>query len=327
MSVRELVVLGTASQVPTRRRNHNGYFLRWDGDGFLFDPGEGTQRQMIHYGVTATSITDVLITHFHGDHCLGFASLVQRISLDEVPHPVRAHYPASGQVYYDRLRKASIFRDVAKLQPNPLKDEGVIHRTGDWHLEARRLDHSVECFGYRLVEPDQWTLDADALKDAGLRGPEVGALKRDGELKRDDGTMIRREDVGRLRRGQKMAFVMDTRICDNAFELARDVDLLVCESTYLDEHAEDAHKNAHMTARQAATIAKEAGAKKLVLTHISQRYKETEPFLAEASEVHDDVVVVEDGDTVAMPPRNLPPRNMPLRNRPEPGRAPGGSSR
>lgn len=302
MSVRELVVLGTASQVPTRRRNHNGYFLRWDSHGFLFDPGEGTQRQMIHFGVTASSITDVLITHFHGDHCLGFASLVQRIALDEVPHEVAVHYPASGQVFYDRLRKASIFRDVSKLAPNPIEESGTIAENSAWTLEAAALDHSVECFGYRLTEPDQWNLDAEALRERGLRGPDIGRLKTQGSVETPSG-VVRREDVGEKRRGQRFAFVMDTRMCDGAFELAKDVDMLVCESTYLDEHEKDAHKNGHLTAKQAATIARESNAGQLVLTHLSQRYKETEPFLEEARPIHENTVVVEDGDTVPMPKR------------------------
>ncbi len=303
MSVRELVVLGTASQVPTRRRNHNGYFVRWDGDGVLFDPGEGTQRQMIHYGVTATDISDVCITHFHGDHCLGFSSIVQRISLDEVQHPVRVHYPRSGQVYYDRLRKASIFRDVAKIVPNPIDEEGTILTTAAWRLEARRLDHSVECFGYRLVEPDQWNIDGAATKRLGLVGPAVGVLKREGVAETPDGRVVHLEDVATLRRGQKVAFVMDTRLCDGAFDLAQDVDLLICESTYLHEDVADAHKNAHMTAREAAYLAHECGVRRLVLTHISQRYRETGPFLDEALELFDDVHVAEDGDVVALPPR------------------------
>ena len=303
MSVRELVVLGTASQVPTRRRNHNGYFLRWDGDGVLFDPGEGTQRQMIHYGVTATDISDVCITHFHGDHCLGFASLVQRISLDEVPHAVRVHYPRSGQSYVDRMRRASIYRDVARLELNPLAEEGVAFQTDDWRLEAKRLDHSVECFGYRLVEPDQWNIDGDAARARGLVGPAVGVLKRDGEARNASGELVRRDEVATLRSGQKVAFVMDTRLCANAFELARDVDLLICESTYLHADVDDAHKNAHMTAREAAELAKASGVRRLVLTHISQRYRETEPFLAEAKEHFEDVHVAEDGDVVVLPPR------------------------
>ena len=304
MSVRELVVLGTASQVPTRHRNHNGYFVRWDGDGFLFDPGEGTQRQMIHFGVSATDISDICITHFHGDHCLGFASMVQRISLDEVQHAVRVHYPRSGQVYFDRLRRASIFRDVARLEPNPIDGAGCeIARTRDWTLSAMPLDHSVDCYGYRLVEPDQWNVDADAARAAGLIGPAVGELKREGFAVNAAGQRVRLQDVATLRRGQKVAFVMDTRLCDGAFELARDVDLLICESTYLHVDAADAHKNAHLTAREAATIARDAGVRRLVLTHISQRYRETAPFLAEARELFEDVHVAEDGDVVALPPR------------------------
>ncbi|MBK8979244.1 MAG: ribonuclease Z [Planctomycetes bacterium] len=302
MSVRELVVLGTASQVPTRRRNHNGYFLRWDGDGLLFDPGEGTQRQMIHFGVTATSISDVLITHFHGDHCLGLASLVQRISLDEVPHAVRVHYPASGQVYFDRLRKASIFRDVARLEPLPISAPGTLLETSAWRLEARALDHGPECYGYRLAEPDSWNVDPALCEARGLRGPVLRELKANGCATAPDGSVVQLADVGRVKRGQRFAFVMDTRVCPSCVELARDVDMLVIESTYLHEHVDEAVKNGHLTARQAAEIAREAGVRKLVLTHLSQRYRDTEPFLAEAAAIHPDCVVVEDGDVVPLPP-------------------------
>jgi ribonuclease Z len=301
MSVRELVVLGTASQVPTRRRNHNGYFLRWDGDGLMFDPGEGTQRQMIHYGVTATSISDVLITHFHGDHCLGFASLVQRISLDEVPHPVRVHYPASGQVYFDRLRKASIFRDVSKLEPMPITGGGALLETPAWRLEALPLDHGPECYGYRVIEPDSWNVDPDACAAHGLHGPAVGALKATGAATAADGRTVRLEEVAQLKRGHRFAFVMDTRLCDSCVELARDVDMLVIESTYLHEHVDEAHKNGHLTARQAAEVAREAGVRRLVLTHISQRYRDAEPFIEEASAIHPDCFVAEDGDVVPLP--------------------------
>jgi ribonuclease Z len=111
--LRELVVLGTGSQVPSRERTQNGYFLRWDNEGFLFDPGEGTQRQMLYAGVAAGAITRLCITHFHGDHCLGMPGIVQRLSLDDVPHPVRAHYPASGQKYFTRLRYAASFFERA----------------------------------------------------------------------------------------------------------------------------------------------------------------------------------------------------------------------
>ena len=97
VSNRELVILGTASQAPTRSRNHNGYFLRWDDEGLLFDPGEGTQRQMLFAGVTASQVTRICVTHLHGDHCLGLPGVLARMSLDRVPHPVEVCYPAGSR--------------------------------------------------------------------------------------------------------------------------------------------------------------------------------------------------------------------------------------
>ncbi len=301
MSVRELVVLGTSSQVPTRHRNHNGYFLRWDGHGLLFDPGEGTQRQMILAGVTATSITRIFVTHFHGDHCLGLASMVQRISLDNVPHRIPAHFPASGNHFYERLRHASAFHDVAKIDPRPIEGPGVLDEDRDLRVSALRLDHTIECFGFRIEEPPQWNVDANELSAAGIVGRAVGDLKREGQVQ-IDGKEFSLEDFGTQRRGQSAAFIMDTRLCDNAFELARDVDMLICESTYLESEAREAHSHAHLTAKQAATIAKESGARRLVLTHFSQRYSDTSAFVAEAREIHDDSVAAEDGLRVPVPP-------------------------
>ena len=302
MSARELFVLGTASQVPTRYRNHNGYFLRWDEHGFLFDPGEGTQRQMRLFGVSVNSIHRVLITHFHGDHCLGFPGIVQRISLDEVPHEVKVLYPASGQVYLDRLRRASIFHDRSNLALSPLRTPGVVDENPGFTIEALPLEHGVESWGYRVVEPDGRRMLPEKLREAGLRGPAIGQLMRDGSVE-VDGRTVRLEDVSEVRRGQVFAFVMDTRICDNAIKLARGADLLVCESTYLKELTKEAIDHGHMTAEQAATVAQEAGARKLVLTHFSQRYPEVEPFLEEAAAVHPDVVAAVDGDVFQVPKR------------------------
>src|SRR5215468_10808150 len=126
MSVREVVFLGTASQVPTRQRNHNALMLLWDDLGVLFDPGEGTQRQMTLAGLSGGQITHIAITHFHGDHCLGLAGVIQRLSLEQVPHPVEVLYPASGQAFFERLRHASIFWERATLIPRPVSGDGEI---------------------------------------------------------------------------------------------------------------------------------------------------------------------------------------------------------
>jgi ribonuclease Z len=302
--VRELVVLGTASQAPTRIRNHNGYLLRWDGEGILFDPGEGTQRQMAHAGVAANEITRLCITHFHGDHALGVPGIVQRLSLDRVAHPIYAHYPASGAEYFDRLRHATPFYEIAELIEQPVREDGVV-ATGEFgSLIARRLDHSLESYGYRLVEPDGRRMLPTLLSAFGIAGADVGRLQRDGRLELN-GRMVKVEQVSEERPGQRVAFVMDTRLCDAVYALADGVDLLVIESTYLDADAGLAAANFHLTAAQAARVASRCGVRTLVLTHFSQRYTEPAAFADEAARHFDGGIVVAEDLTRIPVPRRL----------------------
>ncbi|MFE9043994.1 ribonuclease Z [Streptomyces sp. NPDC007818] len=277
MSVRELVVLGTASQVPTRHRNHNGYLLRWDGHGLLFDPGEGTQRQMLRAGVAAHDLNRICVTHFHGDHSLGLAGVIQRINLDQVPHQVTAHFPASGRHFFERLRYATAYRESVELTEAPVADDGVLAVTEAFTLEARRLSHPVESFGYRLVEPDGRRLLPERLAAHGIAGPDVGRIQREGGL---GGVGL--DEVSEVRRGQRFAFVMDTRLCDGVHALAEGADMLVIESTFLDEDVRLAEDHGHLTAGQAAAVAREAGVRHLVLTHFSQRYSDPSEFERQA---------------------------------------------
>ncbi len=305
MSPRELVVLGTASQAPTRSRNHNGYLLRWDADGLLFDPGEGTQRQMLFAGVTASQITRVCITHFHGDHCLGLPGVVQRMSLDQVRHPVDACYPAEGQEYFARLRHAAVFRDVANLREHPVQGEGEIAATPGFVLEARRLSHSAPAIGYRLAEPDRRRMLPGKLAALGITGPDIGRLQRQGSLAAG-GRVVRLAEVSEPRPGQRFAFVMDTRLCDGAFELAAGADMLVCESTFAADDAALAREYGHLTAGQAGRIAAESGARLLVLTHFSQRYDpgDGQRLAGEARAAFGgEVVLARDLDRIPVPPR------------------------
>jgi ribonuclease Z len=304
MSARKFIALGTASQVPTRERNHNGYFLRWDNEGLLFDPGEGTQRQMIFADVSASEITKIFITHFHGDHCLGLAGVLQRLSLDKVPQTVRIFYPASGQQYLDNLKNASIFYNVAKIEEHPISEKGVIFDDKDYYIEARLLDHTVESWGYRIQEKDSVTMMPDKLKEFGITGKDIGRLKHEGSLSINE-TIITLDSVSVVKKGQSMAFVMDTKVCENAFQLAKNVDLLVCESTYLSTETDEAISRGHLTSIQAAEIARDAKADLLVLTHFSQRYKTIDEFVLEAKEIYSNVVAVKDGEQIDFPKRKL----------------------
>jgi ribonuclease Z len=304
VAARELVVLGTASQVPTRHRNHNGYLLRWDADGLLFDPGEGTQRQLLLAGVASSAITRICLTHFHGDHCLGLPGIVQRLSLDRVSHPIPVYFPASGQVYFDRLRTAAVFQDAAPLCPRPVAGAGAVEPGPPFLLQARRLDHGIDTLGWRLEEPDGRRMLPERLEALGVMGPDVGRLQREGTVMTADGRRVALEEASEHRPGQRFAFVMDTRLCDAAFELAQGVDLLVCESTFLSQDAALAREYGHLTAAEAGRIAAEAGARRLVLTHFSQRYPDETPFLEEAAAVFPDAVVARDLLRVPVPRRH-----------------------
>jgi ribonuclease Z len=216
---------------------------------------------------------------------------------------VTAHYPASGQVWFDRLRSASAFHDTVDLRPEPVHDDGVVATGRFGVLEARRLAHPVESFGYRLVEPDGRRMLPDRLAAAGVSGPDVRRLQQDGVL-RVGGRTVQLAEVSVPRRGQRFAFVMDTRLCDAVPELADGVDLLVVESTFLAEDAALAERYGHLTARQAGQVAARCGVRRLVLTHFSQRYPDPRRYAEEAAAVYDgDLVVAADLDRVPVPPR------------------------
>lgn len=317
MSGRQLIVLGTASQAPTRHRHHNSYAVRWDDQLVLFDPGEGTQRQAILAGIAIARLTAVCITHFHGDHCLGLPGVIQRRALDNrtagdrEPEPLPVLFPAQGEVYFERLRTATIFHDTSRAVAHPIpagtqdRPAGlqVVAELGpSARLSVAPLSHRVPTLGYRIDEPDGRRLDPAELARRGVVGPDVGRLVAQGWLDTPGGR-VTLDEVSQPRPGQSLAVVMDTGPCEGAEELARGVDLLVCESTFLHRDRELAERYRHMTALQAATLASRAGARRLVLTHFSARYDDPALFAQEAATVHPDVVVAHDLLTVDVPAR------------------------
>lgn len=294
----EFIALGTASMLPTRYRAHNSYALRWGKQLVLFDPGEGAQRGCTLAGVAIARATAVCVTHFHGDHCLGLPGIIQRRSFDNSNKPnstktLPIFYPGDGEEYFDRLQHASIFHDTSNVEKRPVFEAGDQAQLGELTLTAQPLEHRDTTYGYRIDEPDSRTVDSDLLTTTGIEGADVGTLLKQGWFDGPNGRIIA-DDITVPKRGQSMAFIMDTLPCDSILELARGVDLMVCESTYLHTEVELAEKYKHMTARQAAEYATEAGAKRLLLTHFSARYSNNQVFAEEASNYHSDVIAAEE---------------------------------
>ncbi|MCI0382757.1 MAG: ribonuclease Z [Chlamydiae bacterium] len=293
MSIRDLTILGSSSQQPTRKRNHGAYLLRWNEEGLLFDPGEGTQRQFIFANIAPTCITRIFVSHFHGDHCLGLGSILMRLNLDKVTHPIHCYYPSSGKKYFDRLRYGSIYHETIQVIEHPVSKNGVVHQDEKFHIEARFLSHGVDNVGWRIKETNRRKFDKEKLDAHGIKGPIVKELTEKGAVKVEERT-IKLDEVSWIREGDVFAFVMDTSYCKEAVDIAKKANLFLCESTYLEEHRDLAEKHQHLTAKQAAEVAKQAGVRELILTHFSARYLDLNPFIEEAKKIFPHVSVAED---------------------------------
>lgn len=293
MSVKDIVILGCSSQQPTRRRNHGAYLFRWNDQGLLFDPGEGTQRQFIFAGVAPTVVSHIFISHFHGDHCLGLGSMLMRLNLDKVTHPIHCFYPASGQKNFEALRYGCIYRENIQVVEHPVVSNGAVYQDEKFLVEAAFLEHGIDSIGWRVTEANRLKFDKKKLKLRNISGLDVKKLKRDKKITINN-QEISVDEVSWIQKGDSIAVVIDTRYCPQAVEIAKGATVLLCESTYLQEHELLAQKYFHMSTRQAACLAKEANVNKLILTHFSARYQDLSLFETEARQIFPNTYIAED---------------------------------
>lgn len=297
MSVKDFTTLGCSSQQPTRRRNHNAYLLRWQQKGFLFDPGEGTQRQFIFAGVSPTCVTHIFISHFHGDHCLGLPSMLMRLNLDKINHPVHLIFPESGRRYLDRLRFCAIYQDHLEVILHPVTQDGLFMEDDDFFYYTYKLDHGIDCYGYRIEEKEKRRFDPIKLSERGIRGLAMKELISTGQITLG-GKTTKIDEVSFFEKGEIFGFALDTKECPSLHQIAADADLFVCESTYLDAEKELAKEYRHMTVKQAATIAKESNVKALILTHFSARHTQMDLLEQEAKAIFPNTFLAEDGKQI-----------------------------
>ena len=296
----EILFLGTSASAPSANRGLSGQIVSHNEYRFLIDCGEGTQRQILQSGIGFKRLTRVLLTHGHLDHILGLGGLLSTLlrweSIDELTiFGGRSTLERVRTLLYDVVLRGN--QPPMPLILNEIKP-GIIFEADDFTVTAFSVTHrGPDCLGFVFEEKARRPFLSQKADELGVPfGPERGQLVAGKEITLADGHHIKPDDVlGAWEKGSKLVVVGDAGRTDNLIEICKDADGLVIESTYLDEEAEMAKQFSHLTARMGAELAIKAGVKKLILTHISRRYREKD-VIAEAQSVFSNTVVARDFD-------------------------------
>lgn len=298
-----LTFLGTGAACPTVDRNVTAHAVHREGELLLFDCGEGTQRQMMRYGV-GFSFREIFFTHFHSDHILGLPGLLRTMGLLDRTEPVTLHGPRGAARILGPLLTVGVERTKFPVEIVEVSPGDRLGRQ-DYDLVVFPTEHRPESVGYALVEHTRLgRFDPERARALGIpEGPLWGKLHRGEAVTLPDGTTITAEGlVGPSRPGRTLVITGDTRPCDAVREAARGADLLVHEATFGTDERDRARETRHSTAAEAAQVAREAGVRRLALTHLSARYSREAPeLLAEAAAIFPETVIARDGLTLEVP--------------------------
>ena len=290
-AVLDVVPLGTGSALPTRTRHLSATAVRRSGRLVLFDCGEGTQLQMVRAGLGRSRLDAVCITHLHGDHLFGLPGLLTTLSMTGRTDPLTLAGPAELEAILAAMpgtRPGNLSFEIRHVGLAAGFEHAVVYEDAAILVEARPLEHRVFCAGYRYQEKVRaGHVDGDAARAAGLaRREEFDAVKRGEDAVLPDGTRVPAAGlVGPPRPGAAVAYVLDTMPCAGGLALARGADLLIHEATFGEERRARAVEVGHSTARQAAEVARDAGARRLLITHFSARYDSPQALVDEARAV------------------------------------------
>lgn len=289
----EIIFLGTASMAPTKERNPSTIFLSYGSEGILVDCSEGTQRQMKITGIKLPKITKILISHWHGDHVLGLPGLLQSLGASEYNKTLQIFGPKGTSKYMEMLKKTFVFDRKVELEIKEV-NKGKFFENDDFILEALPLNHGTPTLGFNFIEKDKRKIDMKKAKKLKLsEGPQLGELQRGNTITWQK-KKIKPDQVSHIEKGKKLSIITDTSLCNNCYSLAKDADLLICEATYSSKLEDKGEEYLHLTAKQAAQIANKANVKKLVLTHFSARYKNTQEVEDDARDFFDNIICAED---------------------------------
>jgi len=282
----QITILGTSAMVPTKTRNHSGILISFDTEGIMFDCGEAIQRQLKLAGIKLTKVTRVLLSHWHGDHVLGLPGLMQSLDMEEYGKKLQIYGPKGTIKKMDLLNQVfSLEKEMDYKCHDISSPKNTIIDTEKFKINAIKLDHRTDCYGFSFIEKDRRRIKINEIKKLKIpHGPLLGKLQK-GQTVKHKGKTVKPDDVTYIVKGKKITYIADTRMCKNAIKLAKDSDVLICESTYEARHKEKAEKYYHLTSTDAANIASNSNSKQLILTHISQRYKDTTDLLNQTKDI------------------------------------------
>jgi len=294
--MKEITFLGTSCGIPTKERNTFSALLRYYGENILIDCGEATQIQLRKIDISPSKITKILISHLHGDHILGIPGLIQTIRTSNINKEITIYGPKNTKKFMTSLLSLFIpnLKNIKIIEIN----NGKFFENNDFQLQAEKLNHSIDCLAYSLIEKDKRKINLKFMKKFNLtKSPLLGDLQK-GKTINFKGHKITPKQATFIKKGKKITFILDTKLCNSAISISKNSDLLISESTYADEHKGKADEFKHLTSQQAAFIAKKSKSKQLILLHFSQRYKTTDIILKEAKKVFKNTKCVNDLDKI-----------------------------
>ena len=303
MSLR-VVFLGTAGSIPTLQRGLPAIAVQRKGELILFDCGEGVQRQMIRAGIGFHRKTKVFITHMHGDHVLGLPGLFQTMSLLDRKRKLDVYGPSGIGAFVEATQRTVQFTQTFPIEVFEIEDAGAVCKEREYKVHAIWVDHVIPSLAYALTEkPRPGKFYPEKARSLEVpEGPFWSKLQHGSAVELPNGRIVKPEEVlGSPRPGRKIVYTGDTRSIKNLAEFAENADLLIHDATFDDELWERAREDGHSTPGQAAETARMAKAKRLVLTHISARYKESSLLLEQAKKVFPRVDLAEDFVRIDLP--------------------------
>jgi ribonuclease Z len=292
-----VIFLGTSDSIPTAERNPTSILLTYQGENILVDCGEGTQRQIRKAKINPCKINRILITHWHGDHVLGLPGLLQTLALSGYRKTLLIYGPKGTKQFMRNLLKMFFFKGRYKIKVEEV--DGKFFETDDFYLEAKRMTHGIACNAYSFVKKGKIKINKKKLAQTKLpSGPLLKKLKQGKNITYKNKKYLAK-NLTKREGDKKISFIFDTSVNKGIVPFVKNSDLFISEATFGSELEEKAREHKHLTAKQAAQIAKKAKVKKLFLTHISQRYKkEPEKILNDAKKIFKNSFLAKDLDRI-----------------------------